>query len=175
MTETKRTLLERILCRLEPLITISHRVDLGLALLREINHKLDRLLSHPPVRFELVFGQPQTRTNLPQGTTPMATTLKDTEHVSVTLTEKDAAGNPVPFDLPTPPVWTSSDDTIVTVSLNADGSIADVATTGKLGDAQITVSATLADGRTITGIGNVTVVAGDATTFELTFGTPAAK
>lgn len=175
MTETKRTLLERILHRLEPLITLPHQVQLLLDLSREMNHKLDRLLHPPAVRFELVFGQPHPRSNLPQGTTHMATTLKDSEHVSVTLTEKDAAGNPVPFNLPAPPTWTSSDETIVTVSPNADGSNADVVTTGKLGDAQITVSAALANGTVITGIGNVTVVVGDATTFELTFGVPVAK
>ncbi len=105
----------------------------------------------------------------------MATTLKDNQHVSVTLTEKDAAGNPVPFDLPTPPVWTSSDDTIVTVSVSTDGSNADIVTTGKLGDAQITVNGTTADGRSIVGRGDLTVTTSAPTTFELVFGTPADK
>lgn len=151
MTETKRTLLERL----------------------DRNVKL--LLSLVPGKFTLIFGQPQTRTNLPQGTTHMAKTITDIQHIPVTLAEKDAAGNVVPFDFPTPPVWTSSDDTIVTVAPSADGSNADVATTGKLGDAQITVSGTTADGRPIVGRGDLTVTTSAPTTIELVFGDPANK
>lgn len=151
MTETKRTLLERL----------------------DRNVKL--LLSLVPREVLLVFGLPKTRANLPQGTPNMAKTLTDIQHVSVTLAEKDAAGNVVPFDFPTPPVWTTSDDTIVTVSVSTDGSNADVATTGKLGDAQITVTGTTADGRPIVGRGDVTVTTSAPTTFELVFGEAADK
>ena len=105
----------------------------------------------------------------------MATTLIDNQHVAAVLEADDAAGNPVPFNFPTPPVWTSSDETIVTVSPNADGSNADISTTGKLGTAQITVRGTTAAGVEITGIGDIEVVVGDARTFKLNFGVPADK
>ncbi len=105
----------------------------------------------------------------------MATTLTDIQHVAVTLAEKDAAGNVVPSDFPAPPTWASSDDTVVTVSPSADGSNADVATTGKLGTATITVNGTTADGRPIVGRGDVTVTTSAPATIELTFGTPANK
>lgn len=105
----------------------------------------------------------------------MAKTLTDIQHVAVTLAEKDAAGNTVPFDFPTPPTWASSDDTIVTVSPSPDGSNADIATTGKLGDATITVSGTTADGRPIVGRGDLTVTTSAPTTIELVFGDPANK
>jgi hypothetical protein len=151
MTETKRSLLERI----------------------DRNVKL--LLSLVPGEVLLVFGLPKTRTNLPQGTTNMAKTLTDIQHVAVTLAERDAAGNVVPFNFPAPPVWTSSDDTIVTVSPSADGSNADIATTGKLGDATVTVNGTTADGRPIVGRGDITVTTSAPTTVELVFGEAADK
>jgi hypothetical protein len=105
----------------------------------------------------------------------MANTLVDNQHVAVTLEADDAAGNPVPFNFPSPPVWTSSDETIVTVSPNADGSNADIVTTGKLGTVQVTVKGTTAAGVELTGIGDIEVVAGDARTFKLVFGVPADK
>lgn len=174
MAETKRTLLTRILSMLAPIAMIANRVDLGLSLLGDIDRKLDRLLGHPPVRFRFRFGAPQDRTNLPQGPTQM-TTLTDIQHVAVSLEADDAAGNPVAFSFPTPPTWASSDPTVVTVSPSVDGSNADVATTGKLGTAQITVTGTNADGNTVTGIGDVTVITSGATTFKLVFSTPANK
>lgn len=140
------------------------------SILERIDRNVKLLLRLVPGEFGLIFGQPQTRTNLPQGTTHMAKTLTDIQHVSVTLAEKDAAGNVVPFDVPTPPTWTSSDDTIVTVSPSTDGSNADIATTGKLGDATITVNGTTADGRPIVGRGDVTVTTSAPATFELVFG-----
>lgn len=153
MAETKRTLLERIDANLKALLSIF------------------------PVRLRLVFGRPENRC-LPQGTPPMAetsVTLTDIQHVAVTLEADDAANNPVPLNFATPPVWASSDETIVTASPNADGSNADVSTTGKLGTAQVTVTGVNAAGQTITGIGDINVVTSGATTFKLNFGTPADK
>lgn len=102
-------------------------------------------------------------------------TLTDIQHASATIQAEDAAGNPVALSFTAPPTWTSSDPTIVTVSASADGSNADVSTTGKLGTAQVTVSGTNADGTAVTGIGNVTVVTSGAKTFAITFNTPADK
>jgi hypothetical protein len=145
------------------------------SILERVDRNLKLLLRLVPGEFALVFGQPQTRTNLPQGTTHMAKTITDIQHVAVTLAEKDAAGNVVPFDFPTPPVWTTSDDTIVTISTNADGSNADISTTGKLGDVTITVNGTTADGRPIVGRGDITVTTSAPTTIELVFGDAADK
>jgi hypothetical protein len=147
MAETKRTLLERI----------------------DTNVKL--LLSLFPTKLRLLFGAPEERDNLPRGTTTM-NTLKDTQKVTVTLEADDAAGNPTTSTFPSPPAWQSSDATVVTVTPSADGMSAEVATTGKLGTAQVRVDATTADGRAITGLGDVEVVTSDATTFKLNFGTP---
>jgi hypothetical protein len=152
MPETKRTILERL----------------------DRNVKL--LLSLVPRTVQLVFGLPEPRTDLPtQGTPTMAKTITDIDRVSVTLSEKDAAGNTVPFDFPTPPTWTSSDDTIVTVSPSADGSNASVVTTGKLGDATVTVNGVTADGRPIVGRGDVTITTSAPMTIELVFGDASPK
>lgn len=105
----------------------------------------------------------------------MALTLTDIEHVAGTLEADDAAGNAVPFTFPTPPTWSSSDETVITVSPNADGSNADVSTTGKLGTARVTVTGTLADGTAVTGFDDITVTTSAATTFRINFGTPANK
>jgi hypothetical protein len=105
----------------------------------------------------------------------MAFILTDIQHVAVTLEADDAAGNAVAFDFPTPPVWTSTDETVLTVSPNADGSNADVRSTGKLGSAQVNVAGTLSDGTPITGVGDFSVVTSAATTIKLVPGTPETK
>lgn len=158
MAETKRTLLERI--------------DRNLQLL------LARTLI--PASLKIKFGTPRTRH--PRGTPHMADpipttiTITDIEHVATTLEADDAANNPVPSPtFATPPAWSSSDPTVITVQPSPDGTSADVAATGKLGTARVTVSGVNAAGTTLTGIGDLTVVTSDATTFKLNFGTPAAK
>lgn len=145
-------------------------------LLKRIDRNLVALLSLFPARFRLRFETPATRNNLLQGTPHMATTLTDIQRVPVILETDDAAGNPLTDAAFTiPPNWQSSDPTIVTVSVSADGLSADVVTTGKLGTAQITVTGTSVDGRTITGIGDVSIVTSGPATFKLNFGTPVDK
>lgn len=163
MAETKRSLLERALTLLETILITVVKIE------KELR------ASRKPTSLRVTFGTPETRTNLPQGTTMADVTLTDIQHTSGKIDALDGAGNPVPLDFPTPPTWTSSDPTIVTVSPSADGSNADIATTGKLGTAQITVAGTDAAGDQVTGIGNVTVVTSGAKTFSLTFGTPSNK
>lgn len=104
-------------------------------------------------------------------------TLKDNQIAPVTLETDDVAGNPLTDAVFTiPPGWQSSDPTIVTVEdVAPDGLSAKVNTTGKLGQAQITVTGTAIDGRTITGIGDVSVVTSGPATFKLNFGTPVDK
>lgn len=105
----------------------------------------------------------------------MALVLTDIQHVALSLEADDAAGNPVPFVFATPPTWQSSDPSIVTVSANAEGSNADVATTGKLGDVQVSVSGTNDAGEAITGLLDISVVTSKATTFKIVAGIPADK
>ncbi len=144
-------------------------------LLKRIDRNVRAMLSLFPASLRLHFGTPVTRDNLPQGTTTM-TTLKDNQTVSVTLEVDDVANNPIANAVfSVPPGWQSSDPTIVTVSAAADGLSANVTTTGKLGQAQITVTGTAVDGRTITGIGDVSVVTSGPATFKLNFGTPVDK
>lgn len=164
---SKRAMLEQILARSG---LISDKAD-------HISQVVDQILaiaSLPQPRVRFALGPVSTRT-LTQGTTAMAITLTDIQHVPAALQELDAAGNPVPADFAAPPTWTSSDDTVVTVTPSADGTTADISTTGKLGSAQVTVTATTNSGTALTGIGDVTVVTSGATTISVTFGTPVDK
>ena len=84
----------------------------------------------------------------------------------------DRVGNPL-GDLPAGvvPQFASSDPTILTVTPHPDNAaIATVATTGKLGTAQISVSATnpAKPDAPMTGMLNIEVVPGEASTLALT-------
>lgn len=100
--------------------------------------------------------------NIVEGTLPMAITITATQFFTVSVSAVDARGNPAPLDgLPS---WASSDAALLTVDPNPDGT-ARVAAVGALGNAQVTVSADadLGEGvRTLTGLLDVTVVAGEA-------------
>jgi hypothetical protein len=138
-------------------------------ILKRIDRNLKTLLSLHPVKVGLRFGTPEKRDNV--GEIPMADkTLSDIEKCTVVLEEDDAAGNPVPFDFVDPPIWQSSDPTVLTVAAATDGASAHLETTGKLGKAEVTVSGVVTDGRTITGIGTVDVVTSAPATFRLKFG-----
>jgi hypothetical protein len=125
--------------------------------------------------FRFRIGPVSDRKINQQGTLPMALILTDVQHAALTLEADDAAGNPVSFNFPSPPTWSSSDPTVLTVNPSADGSSADIATTGKLGGAQVSVSGTDADGAALTGLLDVTVVTSKATTFKIVAGTPTDK
>lgn len=103
----------------------------------------------------------------------MTTTIIEISLIPFALTEK--VSNVVPFNFPTPPIWTSSDNTIVTVLPNPNGSSANITTTGKLGKATITVSGTTADGHQIVGHCDITHIARSVTTIGLMFGAPVVK
>lgn len=156
---SKRAMLERILADVD--------IDLGT--------KIDQILAAVTApRFRFKVGPVETL-NLPQGIFDMAITLKDNQHVSATLQEFDAVGNPVPTAFDTPPTWSSSDPTVLAVTPSADGTGADIAATGKLGSAQVRVDATNDAGQPIIGLGDIDVVAGPGTTVGITFGTPVDK
>lgn len=151
VAETKRTLLERILEQLNELT----------ALIKS---------GHNGRTFEFRVGPVS---DLPtKGHLHMATTLKDNQNVSVTLQAKDKAGQPLPFTPATPPVWGSSDTTIVTVVASADGLSATVTTVGNLGNCQVVVDFTDTDGTPVKGIGDITVTNSGLGSFSLVFGTP---
>ena len=103
----------------------------------------------------------------------MALVLTDIQKVSLSITPTSAAGNPAPVD--GAPVWTSSDESVLTVTASADGLSAEAVTTGKLGVAQVSVSADadLGEGvTTITGVLDVEVKASEAVSLAVSAGTP---
>ena len=82
----------------------------------------------------------------------MNTQISDTGTVSLSAACISAAGNAVtgiPFE------WSSSDPSVVTVTPSGDGSSAQVAATGKIGSATITVTA-----GNLSAVDTITVVAG---------------
>jgi hypothetical protein len=104
--------------------------------------------------------------------------LTDSQKVALALAPADAAGNPAPIDVSTPPVWSSSDDTVLTVTAAADGMSADAVTTGKLGTATISVSADADPSsatKTIAGTLDVQVLAGEAVSLGISAGNPTEK
>ena len=90
----------------------------------------------------------------------MDTQAKELQEFTLTAVETSAGGNQVLP--PTVPVWTSSDETIATVTPADDGLSALVKTLSKLGEATISCSV---DGFTATD--TVTVVAGAAASLAL--------
>jgi hypothetical protein len=99
--------------------------------------------------------------------------LKDDQLVAIALSYTDSVGNPAAAPQAAP-IWSSSDETVGTVSDNGDGS-ATVTAVGPLGSFQAQVSVTMDDGGIITGVAEFQVVADSASTITLTVGTPADK
>ncbi len=101
----------------------------------------------------------------------MAATLPDNLTGTLTFIPKDSFGLPAKIDgLPT---YTSSDETILTVTAHTDGTaVVAPANPPKLGTAQVTVSADadLGSGvKTITGLIEIEVVAGEAVSLDVGF------
>lgn len=106
----------------------------------------------------------------------MALILTDVQKVELSINPTSAAGNPAPVD--GAPVWTSSDETVLTVTASEDGLSAVAVTTGKLGKAQVNVSADADMGegvKTITGVLDVEVRVSEAVSLAVTAGTPTDK
>lgn len=102
--------------------------------------------------------------------------LTDSQQVALAAAFADKAGNPASVD--GAPVWTSSDETVLTVAAATDGLTAVATATGKLGTAQVSVAADadLGEGTaTITGVLDVTVLAGSAVAAVVSAGAPTEK
>lgn len=106
----------------------------------------------------------------------MSATITAIQDVAALATPVDAKGNIVSATFPTPPSWSVSDSTILTVSPAADGLSAVVTAVGKIGSASVSVSGTPAgESSPISGSATITVTAAQAASFALTFGTPATQ
>jgi len=102
--------------------------------------------------------------------------LTDAQKVNLTVTFQDAAGNPATVD--GVPTWVSSDPTIITLNVAADGLSADAVTTGTLGTAQVSASADADLGSgvtTITGVIDLEVQGAAAVVALVAAGAPTAK
>lgn len=90
-------------------------------------------------------------------------TLPDDKTASAAVAYVDAKGNPAKVD--GTPVWSSSDDTILTVTPSSDGLTAEVTPVGPLGTAQVKVEADADLGAGVVpliSLADVEVVAGQA-------------
>lgn len=99
--------------------------------------------------------------------------LTDLQKAALGVAFLDAMGNPAAVE--GPPVWASSDETLVTVTAAEDGLSAVATTVGPLGSCQVSVvaDADLGAGvENITGTLDVTVVADKATSVAISTGTP---
>ena len=89
----------------------------------------------------------------------------------ISLVINDKRGNPARVD--GMPVWSSSDESVVTVTPGDDGMSATILSLGATGTAQVSVSADadLGEGvRTMTGSALIDVIAGEAFAFALMLG-----
>lgn len=107
----------------------------------------------------------------------MATILTIDQAVDVTVSFVDRAGNPAKVD--GVPAWSSSDDTVVTVTPAADGLSAVVSSTDKIGTAQVVVRADAdldaGESREIMGSLDLETVGGEAMTASISAGAPHSK
>ena len=123
----------------------------------------------------LGVGTPEPKTvPVYHGGPNVAFQLRDSEQVSLSVEALDSEGNPAAVTT----TWASSDDTIVAVTDNGDGTAVAVASPGAggLGTATITASVTdNSDGDVHVATLDVEVVAGDAVTFNVVAGAPEPK
>lgn len=96
--------------------------------------------------------------------------LKASQKLPVTLLAEDAFQNPGAA-LDAPPAWALTDPTLGSVVAADDGMSAVVTPSGKLGDCQVQVTA-VADGKTVAGALDLSIIPGDATQLVISAGTP---
>lgn len=100
--------------------------------------------------------------------------LTDSQKVVGQIKAVSAAGNPAPVE---DVKVTSSDETVITVAVNEDGSF-ELSSTGKVGTSQIVVEADARIGEGVvplTGTETIEVVGGEAVKLDLSFGEPIEK
>ena len=105
----------------------------------------------------------------------MGLILTDSQQVSLAIQPVDKAGNPAPVE---GVAWTSSDVTVLVVTAADDGLSAVAASTGKIGTAQVNVTADALIGEgiaEITGVLDVEVKAGQAVALNISAGAPGEK
>lgn len=99
--------------------------------------------------------------------------MTDSQQADLSIQPVDRKGNPAPVEGVS---WSSSDDTIVTVTVDAtDPTKAVVKAVGPLGSAQVNVTADARIGEgtvDIAGVLDVTIVAGEAVSVQISAGTP---
>jgi hypothetical protein len=97
-------------------------------------------------------------------------TLPDDKTASAAVSYTDAKGNAATVD--GAPVWTSSDESILTVAAAADGLSAVITPVGPLGTAQVKVEADADLGAGVTSLvtlGDIQVVGGQAVAGNINF------
>lgn len=102
--------------------------------------------------------------------------LTDTQQVAGTVAYVDKAGNPATVD--GAPVWASSDETVLTVVAAADGMSGTFTATGKLGNAQGTITADADLGAGVSPVAltqDFTVIASAAVAGTVTLGSATEK
>ena len=103
----------------------------------------------------------------------MLITLTDTQYVEVSFQPVDARGNPARVE--GVPEWQVSDPFLLALNIAEDGLSAELLAMGPLGNGQmaITVDADLGAGvRSITGVLDVTITSGAATSLNIVVGVP---
>lgn len=102
--------------------------------------------------------------------------LTDEQKVQLSINPVTAAGNPAKVD--DLPVWTSSDEDIITLEVSEDGMSAWAKTVGNLGSVQLTAKADadLGEGiREIVAVLDIKVKAAEAVALSILAGTPELK
>jgi hypothetical protein len=119
----------------------------------------------PITWLQIEFQTTKFKTN---GDFYMDITLKDSEFVNLHAHAHDAIGAEVDGNVAYN--WTSSDESVITLDVSEGGHTAKATTTGKLG----TVTVTVAVGDK-TGVFNITVIAGDVVSVDVSADTPASR
>lgn len=124
-----------------------------------------------PVQLVITAGPPVDQaTGQPTGT-PQGGPMKDTEKIELTVTGLDAKGQPTTVG--TDINWSSADTSICTVLTDTDGKVWGVA--GIPGSTVLTADWPDSPSGDLPGTVAVDVTAGDATSLQISLGTPVAQ
>lgn len=117
------------------------------------------------------------RRRTPHMADPINLTLTDIQKVALGISPLDAANEPAPID--GVPVWTNSDEAILTLTVADDGLSAEVITTGAIGSAKVSVEVDAdlsGDGvATVTEEIDITVGPSRASALNLSAGVPESR